>query len=80
MIDPATESLMSLDAAREAVPCRPAASTVWRWAREGVRGVTLETVRVGGRRFTSAEAVRRFIDRLNAEPHEADLREVGAAR
>jgi hypothetical protein len=33
---------------------------------KGVRGVRLETVMMGGRRYTSAEAVERFFARLTA--------------
>ena len=36
-------------------------STVWRWAQKGVRGIHLETYRIGGRRFTSEEAFCRFV-------------------
>lgn len=45
---------------------RPHAATLHRWRLKGVSGVQLETVRVGGRRFTSREAVRRFIERSTA--------------
>lgn len=37
-------------------------STLHRWATNGVRGTVLETVRIGGRRFTSADALERFCD------------------
>ncbi len=36
-------------------------STVYRWATKGVRGRVLETVRVGGVRYTSIEALERFL-------------------
>jgi hypothetical protein len=36
-------------------------STVYRWATKGARGRTLETVLSGGIRFTTIEAVRRFL-------------------
>jgi hypothetical protein len=39
-----------------------------RWARDGIRGVRLETVFIGGRQMTSTEAVRRFFAALNAAP------------
>lgn len=39
---------------------RPHASTIWRWARKGLNGITLETRRVGGRFVTSIEALERF--------------------
>lgn len=35
-------------------------STLWRWARKGVQGVKLETRKLGGRFFTSLEALERF--------------------
>lgn len=45
----------------------PHTSSIWRWASSGVRGgIRLETVRVGGRVYTSREAIFRFIARLNA--------------
>lgn len=40
--------------------------TVGRWVRQGVRGVKLETVPIGGRDVTSKQAVRRFLDRVAA--------------
>jgi hypothetical protein len=36
------------------------ASSVWRWARKGVQGIRLETLRLGGRFVTSLEALERF--------------------
>lgn len=41
-------------------------STVHRWRLRGVRGSKLETVLIGGRRFTSQEALLRFFDRTTA--------------
>ncbi len=35
-------------------------STLWRWQLRGVRGVRLETILLGGIRFTSHEALERF--------------------
>jgi hypothetical protein len=35
-------------------------STVWRWQLRGVRGVRLETILLGGTRYTSHEALERF--------------------
>ena len=40
--------------------------TVWRWRQRGVRGIRLETFMLGGRRFTTAEAHRRIVDRTTA--------------
>ncbi len=36
-------------------------ATLYRWALTGVRGVKLETVKVGGLLFTSREAIERFM-------------------
>lgn len=41
-------------------------STVWRWWIKGVRGVKLETFVVGGRRFSTRPALRRFKERCTA--------------
>jgi hypothetical protein len=38
--------------------------TAYRHALEGVRGIKLETVQIGGRLFTSREAIARFAARL----------------
>jgi hypothetical protein len=40
---------------------RPHVNTVRRWAGRGVRGVRLRTWLVGGRRYTSAQAIAQFI-------------------
>src|SRR5438874_30499 len=43
---------------------RPHVSTFYRWATRGLRGVRLETLRVGTTMCTSLEAVQRFFDAL----------------
>lgn len=50
-------------------------STVFRWATKGARGRRLETVLVGGIRYTSFEALERF---LSVEPtsHRARISDV----
>ena len=40
---------------------RPYVATVYGWARRGVGGRVLESVRVGRRRYTSVEALCRFM-------------------
>lgn len=40
-------------------------SSVWRWARRGVKGVKLETRRIGARYVTSMEALERFTKALS---------------
>ncbi|MFM8221588.1 MAG: DUF1580 domain-containing protein [Planctomycetaceae bacterium] len=39
----------------------PSPATLWRWTRRGVGGVTLRTVRVGKRLFSSERWVAEFI-------------------
>lgn len=67
-IDLQTENLLSLTDAARALPAidgrRPHVSTLWRWAKKGVRGVRLEHVRLGHRICTSREALNRFAQRL----------------
>jgi Protein of unknown function (DUF1580) len=51
---------------------RPNVSTIHRWALRGVKGRRLEVRRIGRKWFTSAEAVRRFIDRHAAPEHHGE--------
>jgi hypothetical protein len=44
----------------------PHRATLQRWALHGIRGVQLETIRIGGSVYTSREALARFIERTNA--------------
>lgn len=66
---PANERLLSLSEAAKALPHRPSVSTIWRWCRRGLRGSRLEYVRLGGRVFTSEEALRRFGAAMAASDH-----------
>jgi hypothetical protein len=38
----------------------PVTNTLWRWGLTGTRGRKLETILIGGVRYTSLEAIRRF--------------------
>lgn len=40
-------------------------ATIARWATRGVRGVRLQTTRLGGRRLVTIAAIRDFLDQLN---------------
>ena len=57
--------LVSLPEAAALLPGRPHLSSLHRWMRRGVRGIRLETVLIGGRRFTSREALQRFVDAVS---------------
>ncbi len=78
MIDLQSESLLSLPAAAKSLPGRPHIASLYRWFQRGVHGVKLETILVGGKRFTSREALQRFADCLTAvdagNPTPADSR------
>lgn len=73
MIDVRTEELISLSEAGRRLKINGQAVspvTVYRWATQG-RGpckVRLETLRVGAKVCTSAEALQRFLDALNPAP------------
>jgi hypothetical protein len=60
-IDLSVEHPLTFQEAGRPLPRQPNLSTWHRWRLRGVRGVRLETVVVGGRRYTTAEAVSRFI-------------------
>ncbi|MFN9604164.1 MAG: DUF1580 domain-containing protein, partial [Planctomycetota bacterium] len=51
-------------AVEKATGRRPHITTCLRWATRGVAGIRLETSILGGRRLTSEQAVRRFMDRV----------------
>jgi hypothetical protein len=56
-----SEKLISFREAVKVLPDRPHPSTMWRWCLRGVRGIRLESWVVGGRRYTTADAIARFI-------------------
>lgn len=65
MINPEAEVIVPLGKAAELIPGRPHIATLYRWADR--RTNPLETIKVGGRRFTSREAIARFIARCSGE-------------
>ena len=65
-VDLTAETLIPLPAAASRVPpAGVALSTAHRWRLNGVRGNKLATVLVGGRRYTSIEALERFLAAIN---------------
>jgi hypothetical protein len=69
VIDVDTEELVPI---REApkhfrTPRKPCHQSVHRWSTRGVRGAVLGTVMVAGLRYTSVEAIRRFVTACNAD-------------
>ena len=72
MIDPNTETVVSLTETARSLPTRrggkkPHVSCLYRWTTTGCRGVILESIQVGGTRCTSREAVARFFRRLTQQ-------------
>ena len=69
MIDPLSESVVSLAEAARLLPRRragkkPHVSCLYRWTVSGCKGVILESIQIGGTRCTSKEALARFFERL----------------
>lgn len=63
MIDIQTETLVPVNKIPSHFPGRPHLATCWRFIQRGCRGVKLETVLCGGKRFTSLEALQTFVER-----------------
>lgn len=92
MIDPNSESVISLSQACKYLPRRrsgkkPHVSCLYRWTTAGCRGVVLESVQIGGTRCTSREALARFFARLThgnaldrAQPRSRAQRDRATAR
>lgn len=68
-VDILNEDVVSLNDAAKILPNRPHVSTMWRWYKRGVRGIRLETAVLGGKRYTSKEAIQRFVERTT-EAHD----------
>ena len=68
-IDIRTEMMIRFSEARSAFydDRRHSLATLHRWRLNGIRGVKLETVLIGGIRHTSQEAIDRFIAAQNAD-------------
>lgn len=66
MIDIRNEELVPFPDAPKHIPGRPHIATVHRFRLRGSHGKKLESVKVGGRRFTSIEAIQRFVEAVTA--------------
>jgi hypothetical protein len=77
------ENLCLLSEAAAKIPTRPNVSTVWRWHNKGIKGIRLETIRIGGTIYTSDEAIARFLEAINEPaapaPRPRTRRETAAA-
>jgi len=71
MISLQSETLIPVSEAPKHLPSRPSGkrvhiSAVYRWIVRGVKGVRLESLKIGGGTYTSLEALQRFADALTA--------------
>jgi hypothetical protein len=66
MVDIFREEPVSFSEAARILPGRPSFQSLHRWGTKGRCGVRLESVLIGGRRYTSREAFGRFVERLTA--------------
>jgi len=77
MINFNTENVISFSEACRRLPRRRAGrrshpATMYRWASQGIRGVKLETIQIGGTLCTSLEALQRFFEKLSSLGRESD--------
>ncbi len=72
-IDIHSERVIAISEAPQHFPGRPNISSIYRWFGKGCRGARLETIVVGAKRFTSVEAIQRFIERTTANSPGASL-------
>ena len=73
------ENLIRINEVPKHVPGRPDVSTVYRWLNQG----KLESLMIGGRRWTSTEAIQRFVNRSTngaATPSEVSERRKNCAQ
>jgi hypothetical protein len=62
------ETLLPIAEAPEAFPVKVSSRWIDQIISQGSRGVRLETLLIGTRRYTSKEAIRRFITRTQGTP------------
>ena len=84
MIDPLLEEILPLAEAARRLPRLRAGrpthpSTLWRWASRGIRGVRLETVRVGGTCCTIYGGTKALFRRAERRPRPHHPRPVRAS-
>lgn len=85
MIDLQTETLIPLREVPKRLPPRPNGKRVhisacYRWIQRGVRGVRLESIQIGGMKYTSLEALQRFGLQLSGDNESAGKRPTPAMR
>ncbi|WP_044303122.1 DUF1580 domain-containing protein [Rhodopirellula sallentina] len=61
-----TEDLLGMTQVPPVLQKRVNVSTVWRWANRGIKGIKLETIKLGGKTLTSQQALTRFIEKTTS--------------
>lgn len=79
MIDVNKEKPRSFFETSKRHPIHPSVPTLWRWSLHRLQGIQLETVKIGGRRYTSFEAIDRFAARLT-EPRSPEKPDASKCR
>lgn len=74
MISITQETLIALRDAPRHLPVRPNGkrlhiSACYRWISRGIKGIVLESVKLGGATYTSVEALQRFAEKLSRGDH-----------
>lgn len=59
------EEFIAINDVPKVLPGRPHISTVWRWCLRGVKGHTLKSTMIGGRRYISKADLDDFIECLS---------------
>lgn len=67
------EEPIPLKVAGERFPYPVGKKAIDNYWRHGVRGIRLETVLIGSRRFTSEAGIRRFLEATNKTPGEGEV-------
>ncbi len=65
MIDLDSEQVIKIGEAPNYLPHAPTLQTIYKWLNQPQN--PLESIRIGGRRYTSVEALRRFVANCNAD-------------
>ena len=61
------DQCLNFSQAATLLPSKPSRTTMHRWAHHGIRGVRLATILVGGRRYTTREAIEQFVAALSKQ-------------
>lgn len=65
-IDIQSDRILTFQEAARSLPGTPHLSTLHRWRLKGIRGVRLKSCLIGGKRYTSREALQQFVDATSA--------------